>query len=158
MKKVFFLENKSAIIGKEKMRKEINKGMLTVYIAPSCTSCKKAKSWFEYHNIPYKEHNIISNPLTPEEILDILRKCDGGVEDLLSSRNRFVKDMEVNFEELPLSEAIKIISEHPQILRRPIITDEKRLHVGYNEEEIRTFLPRTVRVLEKNEARLRGAM
>ena len=31
------------------------------------------------------------------------------------------------------------------MLRRPIILDEKRLQVGYNEEEIRSFLPRKLR-------------
>ncbi|MFE7152668.1 ArsC/Spx/MgsR family protein, partial [Heyndrickxia sporothermodurans] len=31
------------------------------------------------------------------------------------------------------------------MLRRPIILDEKRLQVGYNEDEIRKFLPRRIR-------------
>ena len=61
------------------------------------------------------------------------------MEGLISSRNRFVKTLGVDFEDLSLSAAIKIISENPQIMRRPIIMDEKRLHVGYNEEEIRAF-------------------
>lgn len=77
---------------------------------------------------------------------------------LISSRNRFVKTLGVDFEDISLSQAIKIISENPQIMRRPIIMDEKRLHVGYNEEEIRAFLPRTVRVLENGGARLRSAI
>ena len=64
----------------------------------------------------------------------------------------------VDFEELSLSEAVTIISENPQILRRPIIMDDKRLHIGYNEEEIRAFLPRSVRVLENDGLRLRDAI
>lgn len=31
------------------------------------------------------------------------------------------------------------------MLRRPIMLDEKRLQVGFNEDEIRKFLPRSVR-------------
>ncbi|MBR5990630.1 MAG: hypothetical protein IK034_02185, partial [Bacilli bacterium] len=31
------------------------------------------------------------------------------------------------------------------VLRRPIIVDDKRVQVGYNEEEIRTFIPRARR-------------
>lgn len=50
-----------------------------------------------------------------------------------------MKTLGVDFEDISLSQAIKIISENPQIMRRPIIMDEKRLHVGYNEEEIRAF-------------------
>ncbi|MGH2117998.1 ArsC/Spx/MgsR family protein, partial [Aerococcus sp. L_32] len=37
-------------------------------------------------------------------------------------------------------------------LRRPIILDDKRLQVGYNEDEIRRFLPRSVRKLELQQA------
>lgn len=130
--------------------------MITIYTAPSCTSCKKAKSWLTHHHIPYQERNIISDPLSTEEVTNILEKCDEGVEGLISSRNRFVKTLGVDFEDLTLSSAVKIISENPQIMRRPIIMDEKRLHVGYNEEEIRAFLPRTVRILENGGARLRS--
>ncbi|MDR0199915.1 MAG: transcriptional regulator Spx [Streptococcaceae bacterium] len=132
--------------------------MLSIYTAPSCTSCKKAKNWLSRHNIPFHERNILAEPLNPDEVMEVLKKCDDGIEGLISSRNRFVKTLGVNFEELPLSEAIAIISKNPQILRRPIIMDEKRLHVGYNEEEIRTFLPRTVRILENAGVRMQNAV
>ena len=42
--------------------------------------------------------------------------------------------------------------DNPGILRRPIIIDEKRLQVGYNEDEIRRFLPRQVRTFHLEEA------
>lgn len=46
----------------------------------------------------------------------------------------------------------QLISENPGLLRRPIIMDDKRLQVGYNEDEIRRFLPRKVREIELAEA------
>ena len=46
----------------------------------------------------------------------------------------------------------ELIQEHPGLLRRPIILDEKRLQVGYNEDEIRRFLPRKVRAYQLLEA------
>ncbi|MEH7309152.1 ArsC/Spx/MgsR family protein, partial [Neobacillus drentensis] len=52
---------------------------------------------------------------------------------------------------LPLNELCKLIMEHPKMVRRPIILDEKRLQVGYNEEEIRSFLPRRIRTYLYNE-------
>ncbi len=79
--------------------------MLTIYTAPSCTSCKKAKTWLTYHNIPFQERNLIGDPLSAEEISRILEKCDDGVEGLISSRNRFVKTLGVDFEDLSLSAA-----------------------------------------------------
>ena len=132
--------------------------MITIYTAPSCTSCKKAKQWLAVHDISYDERNIMSSPLSTDEVKHILEKCDDGIESLISNRNRFVKSLNVDFEELSLSEAVSSISQNPQILRRPIILDDKRLHIGYNEEEIRAFLPRNVRVLENDGLRLRDAI
>ena len=40
------------------------------------------------------------------------------------------------------------MQEQPGLLRRPIMIDEKRLQIGFNEDEIRRFLPREVRALE----------
>ncbi|MDR0298572.1 MAG: transcriptional regulator Spx [Streptococcaceae bacterium] len=132
--------------------------MIEIFTGPGCTSCKKAKSWLARHNIEFMERNIVSEPLSPDEIKQVLMRCDDGVEGLISSRSRTMKMLGVNFEELPFSHAVKIIADNPQILRRPIIMDEKRLHVGYNEEEIRTFLPRTVRVLESANVRSQDIM
>ena len=50
--------------------------MVDLYVSPSCTSCRKAKQWLEQHNIPYKERNIISDPLNREEIIHVLRMTE----------------------------------------------------------------------------------
>ena len=55
--------------------------------------------------------------------------------------------------EIPLNDFFRMIQEQPGLLRRPIIIDDKRLQIGYNEDEIRRFLPRAVRALELQKAR-----
>ena len=47
-----------------------------------------------------------------------------------------------------MNELIDLIEKNPSLLRRPIILDDRRMQVGYNEDEIRRFLPRSVRRLE----------
>ncbi len=46
---------------------------------------------------------------------------------------------------------LQLLRKYPQMIRRPIIQDEKRLQVGYNEEEIRSFLPRRLRSFSNTE-------
>lgn len=48
--------------------------MIKIYTISSCTSCKKAKTWLNKHQLPYKEQNLGKEPLTKEEILTILQK------------------------------------------------------------------------------------
>ncbi|WP_035053734.1 transcriptional regulator SpxA [Carnobacterium pleistocenium] len=128
--------------------------MVTLYTSPSCTSCRKAKAWLEENDITYNERNIFSEPLTIGEIKSILRMTEDGTEEIISTRSKVFQELNVELDELPLNKMFDLIQDNPGLLRRPIMVDEKRLQVGYNEDEIRRFLPREVRALELKQAQL----
>jgi len=119
--------------------------MVTLYSTPSCTSCRKAKAWLEEYHIDYTERNILSQPLTKDEIKYILRLTEDGTDEIISTNSKTFKELDINIESLPLQDLYDLIINNPKILRRPIMVDEKRLQVGYNEEDIRSFLPRKLR-------------
>lgn len=125
--------------------------MITLYTTPSCTSCRKAKAWLQEHDIPFKERNLFSEPITVDEIKSILRLTEHGTDEIISKRSKDFQNADVNIEQLPISDLFSFIQENPGILKRPIIVDEKRLQVGYNEDEIRMFLPRTIRQFQLEE-------
>ena len=77
---------------------------------------------------------------------------EDGTEDIISKRSKAYQSLKVDLNALLMKALYKLISENPGLLRRPIIMDDKRLQVGYNEDEIRRFLPRQVRELELAEA------
>lgn len=126
--------------------------MVNLYTSPSCTSCRKAKAWLVSHDIPFKERNIFANPLTKTEILQVLRMTENGTEEIISTRSRTFQNLKVNLDDLSLDELLDLVEKNPNLLRRPIIMDDRRLQVGYNEDEIRRFLPRSVRRLELEQA------
>ena len=132
--------------------------MIKIYTVSSCTSCKKAKNWLNAHQLTYNEHNLGKEAITKEEILDILMKTENGVASIVSSKNRYAKSLDCDIEELSVNEVIDIITANPRILKSPILIDEKRLQVGYKEDDIRAFLPRAVRNVENAQARLRAAL
>ncbi len=128
--------------------------MVTLYTSPSCTSCRKARAWLKEHNIPFKERNIFSEPLNKNEIKTILRMTEDGTEEIISTRSKIFQQLNIKIDDLSVNELLDLVQENPGLLRRPIILDEKRLQVGYNEDEIRRFLPREVRALELQQAQL----
>ena len=128
--------------------------MVTLYTSPSCTSCRKARAWLEEHNIPYQERNIFSDPLNKNEIKTILRMTEDGTEEIISTRSKVFQELNIKIDDLSINELLDLVQKNPGLLRRPIILDEKRLQVGYNEDEIRRFLPREVRALELQQAQL----
>ena len=119
--------------------------MVNLYVTSSCTSCRKAKAWLEEHHIEYSVKNIMNESLTHEEIKSILRMTETGTEEIISNKSKTFKELNIKIESLPLNELYKLIINNPKMLRMPIILDEKRFQVGYNEDEIRSFLPRKLR-------------
>lgn len=126
--------------------------VVTLYTTPSCTSCRKAKAWLKEQNVPFTERNLFHKPLTVDEIKGILRLTEDGTDEIISKRSKVFANMDVNIEQLPIRALFGLIQKNPGILRRPIIKDEKRMQVGFNEDEIRMFLPRTVRKFQLHEA------
>ena len=131
--------------------------MINLYLSPSCTSCRKARVWFNSYGVPFEEHNILTQPMTAEDLKSILAKTENGTEDIISTRSKVFQKLNVDVDELTMNQLIALISEHPSLLRRPIIDDEKRMQIGFNEDEIRAFLPRSYRQAELRDVMSSGA-
>ncbi len=121
--------------------------MITIYTTSSCSSCRKAIQWMKDHNIPFKEKNIFTQRLTVEDLRKILKNTENGFEDIISTRSKFFTEQNIDLESMHTKELEQLIIENPSILRRPIIVDEDRIQVGYNDDDIRVFIPAELRDL-----------
>jgi regulatory protein spx len=115
--------------------------MVRIYTSPSCSSCRKVKKWFELEGIPFEERNIFSATLNESELKEMLEKSENGTEDIISTRSKVIKEQNLDVENMSISQLVVFIKENPSVLKRPIMVDDRRIQVGYNEEEIRTFIP-----------------
>ena len=130
--------------------------MINLYLSPSCTSCRKARAWLDSYGVAYEEHNILTQPMTSDDLKAILSKTENGTEDIISTRSKVFQKLNVDVDDLTINQLLVLISEHPSLLRRPIIMDDKRMQIGFNEDEIRAFLPRSYRKQELRSATLRA--
>ncbi|KRL68630.1 ArsC family transcription regulator [Lentilactobacillus diolivorans DSM 14421] len=119
--------------------------MLSLLITPSSTSSRKARKWLVDHDIPFNERNMARHPLNGDEIKELLSLTENGCWDLVSRQSETFKRLNVGIEKLHLSQFIELLVAHPQILKRPILVDHEKLQIGFNEDEIRSFLPRELR-------------
>lgn len=127
--------------------------MVTLYLTPSCTSCRKARAWLKEYNIPFIERDMMKKAPQIDELKRILSLTYRGTEDIISTRTQAFKDLNIDLDELSLAELLDLIQKHPDILKKPIIIDDKRIQVGYNEDEIRKFVPREIRKIELERAK-----
>src|SRR5699024_533844 len=103
----------------------------------------KRKKYLIKHEL--KEKNMFDEPLTESDIKKIVAATEGGVQDIISTRSKIYEKLGIGFNELTLKQMIVLFKEYPSLLRRPILIDEKRILIGFNEDEIRSFVPREIR-------------
>jgi regulatory protein spx len=124
---------------------------VNLYYSTSSKSSRSARAWLVENNIPFNERDIIANPLDRDELKQILRLTENGFEDIVSTRSKAFKALHIDLSDLGFNQLLDLLVEKPQLLKRPIIYDGRRLQIGYNEEDIRAFLPRSVRKSELRE-------
>jgi regulatory protein spx len=88
---------------------------------------------------------MLADKITAKDIMKMLSLTETGTEEIISRRSKAYQRLNRNLDNFTLDELINVIEENRTILRRPIIVDEKRIQVGYNDDDIRKFLPRTFR-------------
>lgn len=123
---------------------------VTIYTQSSCSSSRKAIKWLKVHDIAFHEKRITSASLTMAEFKEILSMTEEGTDDIIATNSNDFKALQVDIDQLSIQQLYELIQQHPRLLRSPIVKDEKRLQVGYNEIDIRRFIPRKVRAFELN--------
>ena len=123
---------------------------VTIYTQSSCSSSRKALKWLNENKITYTEKRITSQPLTLAEFKTILSMTEDGTDEIIATNSNDFKNLQIDIEQLSIKELYNLIQTHPRMLRSPILMDDKRIQIGYNEMDIRRFIPRKVRAFELN--------
>lgn len=124
------------------------KGMIKIYVSPTCSSCIKVKKWFDDQKIPYVAKNINSQGLSENELKEMLEKSENGTDDIISLRSKIIKEKNVKLDDMTVSEMIQFIRQNPTVLKRPIMVDDSHIQVGYDTDEMTTFIPKARRFKE----------
>lgn len=119
--------------------------MVTIYTTNSCASCKKAIKWLQDNKVEFKEINMFKQPLSREDLVKMLENSENGFEDIISTRSKVIIESGVDIESMKFNELVDFIIQNPSVLRRPIIIDDNKFQVGYDDDEITTFSPAELR-------------
>ncbi|OIU71017.1 Spx/MgsR family RNA polymerase-binding regulatory protein [Rossellomorea aquimaris] len=112
---------------------------LTFFTYPSCTSCRKAKKWLNANSIDFDERHLFRDTPTRDELVHLLSLTTEGLDEILATRSQTFKQLGTDVNDLPLSKVIDLIIQEPKLLRRPLLTDGKKLVVGYNPDGLKSF-------------------
>ncbi len=109
--------------------------MITVYTGKDKSS-RSAVSWFLWQNIEIKV--CTKGKMKDETIRSICEEFPFKIDTMFSKRSKF-------FEQYTFEEKVELLIKERRLLRTPIIHTQKKLLIGFNEEQIRKFIPREQR-------------
>jgi Spx/MgsR family transcriptional regulator len=101
---------------------------------PSCTTCRKARSYMEQHGFGMEFRDLGKERLSPEELEKLIGDRDH--TQFLNTRNELYRRK--NMKENPPSrkEAIRMMAAEPNLIRRPVILLGGRVVLGFDKEGI----------------------
>lgn len=124
--------------------------MIKFYYTGSSSTCRKAKAWLLDNQLPFKEIHLKKDHIRREDFLHILSLTENGVDDLIAKQGKTYKALQIDFNTLTLHETFDLFDKHPTLMRKPVVVDEKRLIIGYNDDEIRKFIPKRIRQAQRS--------
>lgn len=120
--------------------------MIEVYYLSNTNSGRTAMKWLEKHNLEFVDRKITKKkPIEEHEIKKMLAHAENGFDDLINTRTTKFKQLKLNENECSTDDLITVLIDNPSLIRLPIIIDEKKLVIGFNEREIRCFLSKQYR-------------
>lgn len=111
--------------------------MLLFYGHPTCSTCRKAERWLEEHNLGYQKIDIREMAPEPELFREALAGGEMTLKRLFNTSGERYKELELKdrLTEMSQEEALRLLVSDGMLIRRPVLTDGKKLSVGYNEEK-----------------------
>lgn len=113
--------------------------MTTLYGIPNCDTIKRARQWLENQGIAFQFHNYRKDGVDLP-LLDTF-EAELGWENMLNKRG-------TSWRKLPDSEkqnlnrevALKLLLEHPAMIKRPILQMDDQYLIGFSEAQYQQAL------------------
>lgn len=110
---------------------------LTFYWYPKCGTCRNAKKWLDEKGFSYKEIHIVETPPSKEELKDLFEKSDLELKKFFNVSGQKYRELGLKdkLKTATEDEMLELLASDGMLIKRPIVTDGKKVTVGFKDEE-----------------------
>lgn len=104
---------------------------------PKCSTCQKAKTWLDEHNIEHTERHIVENNPSYEELKKWQTKSGLPLKRFFNTSGLLYKELQLK-DKLPSmseEEQFKLLATNGMLVKRPLFVTEDTVLVGFREAE-----------------------
>jgi Spx/MgsR family transcriptional regulator len=108
-----------------------------IYEYSKCSTCRKALSFLDRHEIAYEKVPIVDTPPTKAEFMKMLALQGGNIKKLFNTSGELYREMKIGskIDSMSESEAIEILASHGKLVKRPFVLSGDTGLVGFKEDE-----------------------
>jgi Spx/MgsR family transcriptional regulator len=106
------------------------------YEKPTCTSCRKARALLEERGVAMTRVDL-NKGLTVEELDKLIGDRDYRL--FLNSRNALYRDRDMKRNPPNRAQALRLMSENPNLIKRPVTVAGRRVILGFAPDELATL-------------------
>ena len=107
------------------------------YWKKTCSTCRNAKAFLQAENVDVEEIDLAKG-LSVQELESIIGKED--YRRFLNTRNELYRDRKMSTNPLSRDEALRLMSENPNLIRRPLLVKGKKAVAGFDPDAMRKLL------------------
>lgn len=110
--------------------------MIKFYFHTNNPAKRRAEKWLTKHGLDFQSRNLNKDPLTRDEVLQLLELSPDGTETLVSERSKATKELYAKHPAPTMNQLIDAIQETPQILKSPLIVSGHKMLTGFNADKM----------------------
>ena len=112
--------------------------MITLYGIKNCDTVRKARKWLASEGLDYIFHDFRAEGLNKKELNTWVKAV--GWECLLNRRGTTWRQLpEKTKETVDEARAITLMLAHPTLIKRPVLTNGKIVHIGFKPAEYQSL-------------------
>lgn len=115
---------------------------LKVYDYKNCSTCRNAIKWLDAEGIAFTRVPIRETPPSVPELKKVLKAVDGDLRRLFNTAGGDYRAMKLKdtLPDMSDAEALQLLSEHGNLVKRPFVVGDGVGLVGFKEAEWREAL------------------
>lgn len=107
---------------------------IRLYGIPNCDTVKKARQWLAARGVDHAFHDFKREGVQPADLQAWI--AAHGVDTVLNRRGTTFRQLsEADKADIDASKAVRLLQEHPSMIKRPVVVHAGGVLVGFKEEE-----------------------
>lgn len=109
---------------------------ITIYQKPTCSKCRESIKILKEKGVPFDSIDHILESPTTSELASLVKKLGLRPRELFRTKEPLYRELNLAERELSDADLLRILSENPELLERPIVVRGKKAVIARPAEKL----------------------